>query len=169
MTTPEFSRPVAVEGLVRKDLFVEADPDERAALARRFAIVAVDRLEAEVCLERQGGGQMIRLSGRLRADVVQICVVSLEPVAGHLEEDFEMTFAHERQPEAADVVVDLDDPDPPDPIEDGRVDIGEAVAEQLALILDPFPRAPGARFENDGREAIDEPSAFAALAAWNKK
>jgi hypothetical protein len=30
------------------------------------------------------------------------------------------------------------------PIEGGSIDLGEAVAETMALALDPYPRAPGA-------------------------
>ena len=55
MTAPEFSRPVRVDtlGAAPRRLSLEADAAERAALARRFGLVAIDRLAAEVALTRR--------------------------------------------------------------------------------------------------------------------
>ncbi len=89
---------------------------------------------------------MIRLQGHLSADVVQSCVVTLGPVPAHLEVDFEMSFsASAVEPAVADL-----DPlaeEGPEPIPEGVIDLGEAVAQQLAIALDPYPRAPGASLE----------------------
>jgi len=87
------------------------------------------------------------LSGRLRADVVQACVVSLEPVASAIEQDFTLLYGP-TQP-GKSVMVDLET-DVAEPFEGDAIDIGEAAAQQLALALDPYPRAPGARLEWGG-------------------
>lgn len=176
MIAVEFSRPVAVERLGHDErrYEIEANAGERAALAERYGILAVVSLTARLLLKRLPGGSLVRLAGRFSADVVQSCVVSLDPVPAHLEEDFVLTYATERDADAGagEVVVDLDDEDPPEPIENGMIDLGEAAAEHLALALDPFPRAANATFQG-GDAPADEPPAkanpFAALVSLKKK
>ncbi|MFZ2869591.1 YceD family protein [Zavarzinia sp.] len=145
----EFSRPLRAESVhVRgRTEKLTATPAECAALARRFDIISVESLRAEIELRphRRDG---LALTGRLVADVTQACVVSLEPVPAHVEVAFERVFEPGAEdPEAGFSVEDLFDPDaedPPEPLIDGIVDLGEVVAEELALSLDPYPRAPGA-------------------------
>lgn len=173
MTYPEFHRPIAVDrlGHQEKAFEIEADAAERDALARRFGIIAVEALQATVRLRLVAGGSMVSLKGRFVADVVQTCVVTLEPVPGHLEEEFTLTYGTPEPDESPEVVVDLDAEDPPEPIDNGIIDIGEATAEHLALALDPFPRAAGASFKtiDDGPAEESKPHPFAALAALKKK
>ncbi len=139
---PEFSRRIEVSRLGgREAIFpIAATSVERQALARRFDLLALDRLEGEVRLSRLAGG-LIRLSATFAAEVVQACVVSLEPVASDLNDQFSILYG----PSAPDssVVVDLES-DIIEPFEAAAIDIGEAVAQQLALVLNPYPRAPGA-------------------------
>ncbi|MTJ80770.1 MAG: DUF177 domain-containing protein [Telmatospirillum sp.] len=155
MITPEFARPVAVErlGHDERSYDIEASQSECQALADRFSILAVTSLSATVRLRRMAGGNLIRVAGRFVADVEQACVVTLEPVPAHIEDSFELTYSTElpraaaRAGEETEIVVDMDAEDPPEPVEDGQIDIGEVTAEHLALALDPFPRAAGAVFE----------------------
>ena len=144
MTTvsPEFSRRVELArlGALEARYPITADAGERAALARRFDLLTLDRLEAEIRLQRLGSS-MVRLSGRLLADVVQACVVSLEPVASALEQEFTVLYGASEPGKS--VIVDLET-DEAEPFDGDAIDIGEAVAQQLALALDPYPRAPGA-------------------------
>jgi uncharacterized metal-binding protein YceD (DUF177 family) len=146
--SPEFSRRVELARLGAHEAVypLAAKPEERAALAHRFDLLSLDRLEAEIRLERVAGG-MVRLSGRLGADVVQACVISLEPVASTLDQEFIVLYG---SPEAGKaVMVDLET-DEAEPFDGTAIDIGEAVAQQLAMALDPYPRAPGASLEWDG-------------------
>ncbi|WP_142846920.1 DUF177 domain-containing protein [Telmatospirillum sp. J64-1] len=172
---PEFSRPVAAERLPASGTVVEleANEEERAALARRFDLLSLDSLTATISLKPMGGSSLLRLRGTFRAEVVQACVVTLEPVPSTIEDEFEMTFAPEQQEERGDIEVFVDAEDPPDPIVNGKIDIGEAVAEHLSLALDPFPRAPGAEFpetaEQAGEEVEEKRNPFAALEALRKK
>ena len=59
-----------------------------------------------------------------------------------------------------------------DPAVDGKIDLGEVLTEQLALSLEPYPRAPGASFAaiNPGDEGEPPPATgpFAALAKLKK-
>jgi uncharacterized metal-binding protein YceD (DUF177 family) len=173
MIALEFSRPVPVERLGHDERVydIEANTDERAALAARFGILAVESLTARLRLKRVAGGTLLRLAGHFSADVVQSCVVTLEPVPAHLEEDFVLTFSTERDEEGEEVVVGLDEEEPPELIENGIIDLGEAAAEHLALALDPFPRAPNATFHGGDEPAPEPPakaSPFAALASLKK-
>ena len=58
--------------------------------------------------------------------------------------------------------------DPPDPIVDGKIDLGALAAEFVALALDPYPRKPGARFEPVDVEPDRERIPFAGLARLKK-
>src|SRR5579863_3216063 len=149
----EFSRRIELGRLGNRVAVypIEATPEERQALARRFELLALERLEAEVRLQRVGERQ-IRLEGRLAAKVVQACVVTLEPVASEVAERFTILFGSE-EPQVR-VVVELED-EVVEPIEGDAIDIGEAVAQQLALLLDPYPRMPGARLETGPGDGSD--------------
>ncbi len=143
--TPEFSRRVELARLgVHEAIYpISAEAGEREALARRFDLLSLDRLEAEIRLQRLGGG-MVRVSGRLTAHAVQACVVSLDPVASAIEQDFTLRYGP-TQP-GKSVMIDLET-ELVEPFEGDAIDIGEAVAQQVALALDPYPRAPGANLE----------------------
>jgi len=160
---PEFSRVVALAPLPDsgREERLEASAAECAALARRFRIPAVDRLAARLLLRPEPGGGVLA-TGTLWADVVQACVVSLEPVAQHVEEPVTLRLLPPGDEPS-------DDPDGPDeiPIEGDAVDLGEAIAEQLALALDPYPRAPGAKLPDAG-QGDGATGAFGALAALRR-
>lgn len=137
---PEFSRPIALPRLGRDGLFpIHAEAEECQALARRFGLVTLNRLEAEVRLTRRDGGR-IELAAELAADIVQSCVVSLAPVAAVINDRFSLLYAP-APPEGAETI-NLDD-EIIEVFEGDIIDIGEAVAQQLGLALDPYPRAPG--------------------------
>ena len=170
--TPEFSRPVAVETVKEEAAFaIEAKPDERENLARRLGVVSVDSLSADLRLIRQMGA-MVRLEGQLAAEVTQSCVVTLAPVHSRIAAPLDRRYGPAEALDAADAEdVDLDD-DVPEVLVDGVIDLGEAVSEQLALEIDPFPRAEGAEFP--GYSSGPEPtegvkSPFAALGDLLKK
>jgi hypothetical protein len=152
---PEFSRRVELARLGAHEALypISAGAAEREALARRFDLLSLDRLEADIQLMRIDG-RMVRLRGRLRADVVQACVVSLEPVASVIEQDFTVLYGPTRPGKS--VMVDLET-DVAEPFDGEAIDIGEAAAQQLALALDPYPRAPGASLEWSGDTADASP------------
>jgi uncharacterized metal-binding protein YceD (DUF177 family) len=145
---PEFSRRIELARLVAHEATypISAAADEREALARRFDLLSLERLEAEIRLQRLAGA-MVRLSGHFTTDVVQACVVSLQPVASTLAQDFTVLYGP-TQP-GKSVMVDLET-DELEAFDGDAIDIGEAVSQQLALALDPYPRTPGARLEWSG-------------------
>jgi hypothetical protein len=151
-----FSRPVRVDSIPRDGLeqTIEASQSERAALAKRMGLPAIERLAADFAIHRVGGG-IIEVRGEVRARLTQTCVVSLEPFDISLEEPIEVRFAAPAEaprPRARSIEApeadwpEPGDADPPDPIVDGRIDLGALAAEFLSLGLDPYPRKPGAEF-----------------------
>ena len=146
---PEFSRLVAVERIDRRGLArtIAADPDERAALARRFGLIAIDSLEASIRLKAVNGGAAIRLDGHIEARVTQRCVVTLEPVPQTVESDFVLLFTREQDGEEVDLAFE---DEVVEVLEGSDIDIGEAAAQELSVALDPYPRAASAQLEVEG-------------------
>jgi uncharacterized metal-binding protein YceD (DUF177 family) len=161
---PELHRPIAVEriGPSGLDVIVEASAAECAALARRMDVPAVLSLTCRFHLDRDTAGTLLA-HGNLMARLVRTCVVSLDDFATMVEERFAVRCVAEGE-ESDDV-----DPSAPDEIvyRDGTIDLGEATAEQLALALDPYPRAPDAVL----LDVLDEPEVqpFAALEALRRR
>ena len=148
---PEFSRPTNVSRIGRLEHRAEiaANADERAALARRFGLLELEDLSAKLILKKRGDG-VVEVSGTYRARLAQPCVVTLEPVWATIEEDVRLYFSGGLRDaaRAADHAIDdldaIDDEGAPEPIVNGVIDLGEAIAQLMALALDPYPRAPGA-------------------------
>lgn len=141
--TPEFSRPERVDAIGERarTVAIAADAAERAALAARFGLVAVDSLAASLTLRREAKG--IAARGRVTADVVQACVVTDEPVPARIDEPVALLFVPEAGAADEEIELSAEDLDIV-PFAGGAIDLGEAAAETMALALDPFPRAPGA-------------------------
>ena len=174
---PEFSRLVALGAIGEEELakHIEATAAERSALAARFGLLALDRLAADLRLARTKDGTLVRVTGRFQADVTQSCVVSLAPVSSRLEESFTLLYTTRSEADrfGGEIFVDPDEDDPPEPLPPGGMDLGEAVAEQVALALDPYPRAEGVVLERDRwgggpGERQDRPNPFAVLASLKK-
>jgi uncharacterized metal-binding protein YceD (DUF177 family) len=148
--TNEFSRPVVIEPWPAGGIAFElrAEAGDRRALARRFGLLALDRLEARGRLERVAGSREIRLTAWLEAALEQECVASLEPVPATLRQAVERRYLRSEGAGAPDgppvLVADEDDEDEVELVHGRTIDLGEAIAEELALALDPYPRAPGA-------------------------
>jgi uncharacterized metal-binding protein YceD (DUF177 family) len=141
----EFARHAIIESWPEGglEIEVEATPEERQALARRFGLIELSSLAASARFERSADGRELRLRGQLRADVIQSCVVSLDPVASHLEEAIERRYRRLAPGEAMPEPELLVDPGAAEaePLRSTSIDLGEVVAEELGLALDPYPRA----------------------------
>jgi uncharacterized metal-binding protein YceD (DUF177 family) len=156
---PEFPHPLALDRIPAAGLevTVTATQAQCAALARRLGVPALASLACAFRL-RPERGAIVLAELRLRARLTQICVVSLDPFAVRIDEAARLRFVPEGR----------EDPEP-DPESDDEIpyagvciDLGEAAAEQLALILDPYPHKPGAALPDDAPAAIASP--FGVLA-----
>ena len=143
---------------------IAADDGERRALAERLGLARIDRLEATAALSRSG--DTIRARGRLKSAVEQRCVATGEPVEALVDEPFELVFMAE--PHATpDEEIELRDADCDVVFHDGAgIDLGAAVADTLALALDPYPRSVGAEaaLKEAGVVSEEQAGPFAALA-----
>lgn len=142
-----------------------ADEAERAAIAKRLGLPSVDRLEAHVTLAKTGN--VVRASGRLGASLDQNCVVTNDPVPAHIDEPFEMVFMPEPAASSPDEEIELGESDCDVVFYDGAaIDLGTAIADTLALGLDPYPRSAGAdaALKEAGVLTEEQASPFAALA-----
>jgi uncharacterized metal-binding protein YceD (DUF177 family) len=151
----EFARPVVIDPMPDSGIAVElcADAGERRALARRFGLLELDALRATGRLERGDDSHEIRFHGWLEAELAQACVVSLEPVPARIRQAVERRYrrvAPAAGPGASAAPVEVvwigeDDEESEIELVSGRtIDVGEAIAEELALALDPYPRAAAA-------------------------
>ena len=140
-STPEFSRPLRAHevGGTQRRFTLTADAAERAALAARFTLLALDRLEASLDVRREAAG--IRIVGQVEGIGAQACVASGEPVPFRLRETIALLLS-DTVPDGGEIELGSDDLDVE--ILDGDViDAGEIAAQAFALGLDPYPRLPG--------------------------
>jgi uncharacterized metal-binding protein YceD (DUF177 family) len=167
--TPEFSRRVDIRQADGRTITIEANEAERRALAKRFAIVGIDRLTAELIPLRVGNN--VSVEGRFDAAIVQSCAVSGEDLPVAMTEALRLRFVPVRGAEQADeeIELDVDDLDEIE-FEGTTFDLGEAVAQSLALAIDPFVTGPGAdeARREGGLLDPDVSGPFAALASLKK-
>jgi hypothetical protein len=165
-----FSRVVRVDAIPRdgQTVTIEASPREREALAMIFKLPSIEALTAEFTLTRAPRGE-VRVVGDVHGRLNQLCVVSLEPFPAVVDEEVDVRFAS-LAPEVAArrqsdelQIYSMADEDDPDPIVDGKIDLGALAAEFFALGLDPYPRKPGVAFEPPIEEEEDKESPFSAL------
>ncbi len=163
--TPEFSRPFDLRGITAEPVKLSANDTERAALAERFGLIAIDRLEAELSLAAEG--EDIAASGRLGADIVQSCAVSGEDLPVTIAEDITLRFVPAATLEASeeDEEIELEEDDLDEIGYEGTsFDLGEAVAQSLALAIDPYAEGPGADAVRRAQGLIEEGEGSGPLA-----
>lgn len=170
MIAPEFSRPQRLDaiGAGEHRVAISADDGERAALARRFGLIAIHRLDAQMVVRRDATG--VLATGHLNGAVVQPCSVTGDPVPATVDEDFAIRFLPEGTVEGDEI--ELSDAECDTVFySGGTIDLGEAAAETLALALDPFPRSAGAdaALRAAGVLSEDQTGPFAALAKLKNK
>jgi hypothetical protein len=166
---PEWSHKVLIAQLGDSPFGVSltADDGVRKALARRFHLLDIAKLEAGLALTREG--DEVRLTGQLWAEATQACSISGQGVSAILNEPLALLFLPDASESATpneEIELAADDCDTL--WHDGRVvDVAEAVAQSFALALDPYPRAPNAEeiARAAGIKAEEEAGAFGALAA----
>jgi uncharacterized metal-binding protein YceD (DUF177 family) len=149
-------------------LDLTADEEERNAIARRLGLGALSCLEAHAALSRDG--EIVRARGRLAAALEQSCVVTNEAVPAHVDEPFELVFMPEPET-AGEEEIELGGGDLDVVFHDGlEIDLGTAIADTLALSLNPYPRSAGAEaaLKEAGVLTEAEASPFAVLAKLKK-
>lgn len=147
-------------------LDLTASEAERHTIADRLNLESIGRLEAHAVLERKG--VVVQARGRVQASLEQACVVTGDPVPALVDEAFDIVFTPEPEQSRSDEEVELGSADCDVVFHDGSsIDLGAAIADTLALALDPYPRSAGAEAALKEAGVLDEQQAgpFAALAA----
>lgn len=146
-----------------------ASEAERRAVSERLGLEGIERLDAHAVLARKG--QTVEAHGRVIALLTQSCVVTGDPVPAHVDEAFAIVFMPEPEPGRSDEEMELGSADCDVVFHDGSsVDLGTAIADTLALSLDPYPRSAGAAaaLKEAGVLTEEQAGPFAALAALKK-
>jgi uncharacterized metal-binding protein YceD (DUF177 family) len=167
-----WSVPIAVEQIPEAGLHrdIEADRAARDAMAELAGVREILSASASIDVTPDNGGRF-HVTGRVRARVGQTCVVTLDPIENDIDEPIDLLLAPPDQiPALADLVDDGDEseaeiPDPPEPIENGVIDLGRVATDALFLAVDPYPRKPDAVFEPPDVADDPEDHPFAALKA----
>jgi len=164
--------PIAVAQIPETGLHrdIEADQAIRNAVADVGGLRDVLSVQASFDVTPMSGGRF-QVAGHVRARVGQTCVVTLEEIENDIDEPIDLIFAPPEQiPQMAALVDEAEEgdeetPDPPEPIENGMIDLGRVATDALYLAVDPYPRKPGAVFEPVLEAADPEDHPFAALKA----
>ncbi len=173
----------------RHTLTIAPDAEERLKLAARLGLLSLNALTADLVIARKSGALAYHVTGTFRADIVQACVVTLEPIASTITDTLESWFAdpegtitiaklrHARQTQKNQGETPLlEEKDDPESLVNGQIDLGELVTQFLSLALDPYPHAEGVALESlapavpHDKEAPDMiKNPFAALKDWKFK
>ena len=145
----------------------EAPAEVRAQLVKLANLRDLPHLSAVFDLTRRGGG--VHVAGQVKARVGQTCVVTLEPLENDLDEPINVLFAPRSMPLRDEAqTTEAGDEEPPEPLIEGKVDLGAIATEFLLLGIDPYPRKAGAEFAAV-KTADDSARPFAALEALKKR
>jgi uncharacterized metal-binding protein YceD (DUF177 family) len=153
---------------------IDADPAIRRAVADVGGLREVLLVQASFDLTPTSGGRF-HVAGHVRARIGQTCVVTLEDIESDIDEPIDLIFAPPEQiPQMSALVDEAEEgdeevPDPPEPIENGMIDLGRVATDALFLAVDPYPRKAGAVFERVVEAADPEDHPFAALRALQVK
>ena len=136
------------------------EPAQLQYLAKELDLESIDRLTGEVVASPWGSGGAT-LKGKLKIDLVQCCVASLEPIPSTLNISFERKFAPLSASEEYfenEMVLDPEADDEPDILERDYIDLWEVVREELVLCIDPFPRKSDFVLTATEETGIDTPN-----------
>ena len=126
---------------------------------------AVTHFEGRVVLKRLSPTRFA-YDAELTADVVQSCVVTLEPVETHISRSFSraLHYTPRRRDEKSGIVsvISVED-EGPEEIDSLKFDLAGPLLEEFSLAVDPYPRAPGVAFEPPAGEEPKRANPFAVL------
>lgn len=170
-----------------KDLHLEPGEEERKKIAELLGILELKSLKADLTFKRVQGGLVVKIDGKFEADVVQACVVTLDPLESHIDDSFSAWYADPDQAISFNKALKqrdmekkhgetpiVDEKDDPEVIVDGKIDVGDTITQFLSLSLDPYPHKEGVQYEVGDDEKRPETSPirknpFDKLKEWKDK
>ena len=172
-----------------QEISIEAPEGSKPLLERRLDISGLDELKADLRIEPQAGG-VFHVLGRMHAKIIQLCVVTAEPIESLIEEEVEgwfidheagvTSFAKAQKDRVAGAskghaeVEVMDESEDPEPAVGGQIDLGEFIVQNLSLAINPYPHKEGAHYEYTDAESQDSKrsgarkSPFEALKDWKE-
>jgi uncharacterized metal-binding protein YceD (DUF177 family) len=157
---------------------LKADDNELRRLAKVFDLIEVTSFTAQLLVKkwRKDG---VKITGTVKAELVQSCIVTLEPLNASVTNGVDAVFVPENsklsRPQISgegEIIVDFDGPDTPETFSGGAIDVGALAEEMFGLAIDPYPRKEGADFAfqtEDAGEVEKKPSPFAKLIDFPKR
>ena len=172
MSDLPFSQPVNIRTLPRRGRVenFSADEQQRKAIAEDQDLIDIKSLSASATVKpwKKDG---VMVEGTVRAELVQPCAVTGDPLTSDVNEEFNAVFAPEgsvllkpKLDSEGEIILDAEGDDPPEPFTGDSIDLAEVWLEFLSLGIDPFARIPGAELNQEEIKTA-ETSPFAALAA----
>ena len=148
------------------EVVLDADDAERAALAKAVAVLEVPKFSARIVLKKLSPTRF-SLHYDLAAEILQACVVTLEPLAARITKDFVRELHHTPSLNRVtkEIIVTPGDDELPDEIESLHYDLADPLLEEFLLAIDPYPRAPGVEFAPPEGMGDKPESPFAVLKA----
>ncbi len=149
------------------ELSLSPDAAERARLAAWLGALELPRFAATVRLARMPD-DTYTYDAEFTAEIVQACVVTLEPVrsahTGSVARHYRIAPKPSRRGKPP-VEIDVGaDEEAPEVLSSPLLDVAAPALEELSLMLDPYPRAPGVTFEPPKEDPQPTESPFAVLA-----
>lgn len=184
---PEWSHRVMADQISHRPtkLTLTASPQERKDLARRLRVQSIEEATATLTLARETGSSIIHIGGHVEGRLTQSCIVTGQPIAESIAEDFESWYAdpaqavpfvkarREKLLRGDREIEILPERDDPELVTDGFIDVAELAAQYLSLGINPYPRAtdePPLGMENNIQLlAPSRKNPFAALKDWKNR
>lgn len=177
MTSSDFNSPFDVDklGPHPKKIHFEASEAERKMLCARFELLDMLSFKASVLLQRIKG-KRIQAHYTGQVQITQQCVITFKDVQSTLNFDFIRLYEPEVKNAVQDKEIDVDSQstDEVDLIVEGKIDLLDALCEELGLDIDPHPRVEGIQFNEFGvgpeitEEEVQENNPFSVLAGLNQ-
>jgi len=184
-TDGALSFPVSLQRLPQKGLIVKIDADQRDLEALRdfheLRDVKSFKADLQIIPWKKDG---IRVRGVVKAEIVQSCIVTLEPIDAKIDTEVDTIFVAEnsrlaRLPldENGELIISAEGPDIPETFSGDTLDAGAIAEEFFELAIDPYPRKEGLEaaspvvvtYGEDDSEAEKPANPFAALKDWKQK
>ncbi|WP_074381637.1 YceD family protein [Bartonella doshiae] len=169
--------PISVRSLPTKGIRVHicADQQECAHLAQNHDLIEVKCCEGKFHIlpwKKRG----VRVKGLLQARIVQLCVVTLEPLENILRENIEVVFVPEDSKlmkpkiseDTGELFLDAEGADTPEIFHGDKIDVGAIMEEFFELAINHYPRKEGINMDvpENSEEVEQKLSPFSVLKNW---
>ena len=132
-----------------QEIEVDFEQGQRNILAKRFELLSIDDFSFQAEIGIGDLPQSLQLKGRILAKVIQNCVLSLDRITTSIKKEIDLLLV----PNDAGFLRGLDGPDV-EYYSGQTCDIGEIMAVELALSIDPYPRKVEGNLGEVGRNLI---------------